>query len=94
MSIFSSSPNRYMCSALEEMREQLKVLDENNIARYRSITSMLIEEIQTMGNRMEAGLEDKQDLATLTEKRSKLRKEVRALKAEKAALNGTDEEDD
>lgn len=41
---------------------------------------MMIEEIQTMANRMEAGLEDKGDLIKLTDQRSALRKEVKELK--------------
>ena len=70
-------PNRYMCSALEEMREQLKVLSEFNIERYRSITAMLIEEIQTMGNRMEAHLRDQAQLERL---HTKIRAAKRKLK--------------
>ena len=75
-------PNRYMCSALEEMRTILTKLDIHSIDRYKSLMAIMIEEVQTMGNRMEASLEDKGDVRKLTEKRAKLRREVEKLKAE------------
>lgn len=86
MSYYGMGPNRYMCSALEEMRAQLKLLAPANIIRYTSITSMLIEEIQTMGNRMEANLEDMGDIEKMLHKRKELKKEIRDLKMEKANL--------
>jgi predicted nucleic acid-binding Zn-ribbon protein len=73
-------PNRVLCSALEEMRKQLTLVDIHSLERYKSLQAMMIEEIQTMANRMEAGLEDKGDLIKLTDQRSALRKEVKELK--------------
>jgi hypothetical protein len=79
-------PNRYVCSVLEEMRTQLKGLDIHSIDRYKSITLMMIEEAQSMVNRMEAAIEDKSDINKMLKKRSKLHKEVEKLKAEKEKL--------
>ena len=94
MSIFGGSsiyPNRYLCSVLEEMRDQLKLLDINNLDRYRSITALMIEEVQTLGNRMEAGLEDLKDIDDLLEKRVKLKRDIKKLQKEKNQLS--EEED-
>lgn len=79
-------PNRYMCSALEEMRDQLKLLSEFNIDRYKSITAMLIEEIQTMGNRMEAHLQDQAQLERL---HTKIKAAKRKLKNLESKLDET-----
>lgn len=75
-------PNRYMCSALEEMRDQLKLLSFYNIKRYKAITAMLIEEIQTMGNRMEAHLHDNRQLDKLHLKIRKAKQELKRLEEE------------
>ena len=64
--------NRYVCDVLEEMRK----CNEN---RNYSILLSLIDEMQTMVNRMEAGLGDKADLKRLSEDRSKLKQEVNQL---------------
>jgi len=68
------------------MRKQLKILDEDSLPRFKSVHAMMIEEVQTMVNRMEASLEDQRDVRKLTDKRSKLRREVRELKREKEEL--------
>lgn len=65
-------PNRTLCSVLDEMRK----LHET---RNYSILPSLIEEAQTLANRMEASLGDKNDIAELTDIRSNLRKEVKEL---------------
>ena len=75
-------PNRYVCSVLEEMRELLKKLDKHSIGRYKSVQAMMIEEAQTMVNRMEASLYDKSDISKATEKRAELQREVRKLKSD------------
>lgn len=79
-------PNRYVCSVLEEMRTQLKSLDIHTVDRYKSITLMMIEEAQSMVNRMEAAIEDKQDINKMLKKRSKLHKEIAKLREEKETL--------
>lgn len=81
-------PNRTLCSVLEEMRKC------NETRNYTYLLG-LIEEAQSLGNRMEAALGDKQDVAHYSDKRHELRKEckelkkeVDALKKEKAELKG------
>lgn len=66
-------PNRTLCDVLEEMRDCVKTLNFSYLMG-------LIEEAQSMGNRMEAALQDKHDIKRLTEERSKLRREVQNLK--------------
>lgn len=67
--------NRTMCDVLEEIR---KCATSMNF----SYLPGLIEELQSMANRMEAGLGDKKDLLRLSQERSELLKEVKKLKAE------------
>lgn len=81
-------PNRTLCSVLEEMRKC------NETRNYAYLLS-LIEEAQSLGNRMEASLYDKKEVTSYSEKRHELRKEckelkkeVDALKKEKAELKG------
>ncbi len=63
--------NRYICDVLEEMRTSTKTL---NFALIPS----LIEEVQTMANRMEMALHDMKDLERLkmsiVEKKEELEK--------------------
>ena len=63
--------NRYICDVLEEMRTSIKTL---NFAMIPS----LIEEVQTMANRMEMALSDMKDLERLkmsiVEKKEELEK--------------------
>lgn len=80
-------PNRLMCSTLDEMRDSLKLLDELNIKTYRSHMSMLIEEVQSMANRMEAAISDKSDVEEMIVKRRQLKKEIKKLKIKRERLN-------
>jgi len=71
--------NRYLCSALEEMRECVKTLNFSYLLG-------LIEEAQSMANRMEAKLDDMRDherlkgeVKELEERRVVLRKELKDL---------------
>jgi len=63
--------NRYICDVLEEMRTSVKTL---NFAMIPS----LIEEVQTMANRMEMALSDMKDLEhlkmSIIEKKEELKK--------------------
>lgn len=90
-----SYPNRVVCSVLDEMRKSLKRLNIFNIRRYRAHMSMLIEEAQTLVNRMEAGLEDKSDLRRVREKIKEEGAKLEKLKAKTAGLSkdGEDEDD-
>ena len=74
-----SYPNRTLCEVLEEMR---------GCYRSRNFASLLglVEEAQSMGNRMEASLSDMDDIESWTEQRGKLHKEIKKLRAKKRKL--------
>lgn len=65
--------NRYICDVLEEMRTSVKTL---NFAMIPS----LIEEVQTMANRMEMALSDMKDLKVLKEEIVNKKEEYETLK--------------
>ena len=65
--------NRYVCDVLEEMRTSVKTL---NFAMIPS----LIEEVQTMANRMEMALEDMKDLKSLKDEIHEKKEELKILK--------------
>lgn len=67
--------NRTICCVLEEMRS----LDKTK--NYSSLLG-LIEEAQTMANRMEAGLEYKKDIESFYNKKKELRKQLLKLEKE------------
>lgn len=69
---FSSYPNRTMCDVLEELRQCYKT---RNFAALLG----LAEELQGMGNRLEAALGDKRDCLEWAKKRRELRKQLRTL---------------
>lgn len=71
--------NRYLCEVLDEMRKA----DETKNYSY---LGGLIEEAQSMGNRMEASLQDVKDIKALKEKRRKLKKEVEKLEKKKEKM--------
>lgn len=72
-------PNRTLCTVLDEMRQCVKTL---NFAYLLS----LIEEVQTLGNRMEASLWDQNDIDGLHTKKRELKQEVKDLKEERNKL--------
>jgi hypothetical protein len=75
MSFYSSyGLNRTMCDVLNELR---KCYETRNFANMLS----LVEEVQSMGNRMEAALYDIKDLKSLHKDIKKAKKELKALEA-------------
>ena len=76
--------NRTLCDVLDEIRK----LDSTK--NYSSLLS-LVEEIQSMANRMEAKLGDVRDFADLENDISVLKKEIKKLKKEKKVLEADDE---
>ena len=79
-------PSRYLCDVLEEMRTCLKTL------RF-DVFPGLIEEVQTLGNRMESALEDKKcvirlkdEIHDLKRDKKKLEKEIKILGEKKEDL--------
>lgn len=79
-------PNRTLCDVLREMRE---CYNSRNFSHLLG----LIEEAQTMGNRMEAGLEYGRDINRLHAKTSKLYKEWKELKEKVADAKGETNKD-
>lgn len=75
-------PNRYICSVLDEMRDCYK-------SRNFSYIKGLIEEAQTLANRMEAALGDKSDVKRMLKQRDKLKKEIRELEEQQENLGKT-----
>lgn len=71
--------NRTMCDVLEEMRQ---CWETRNFAYIKD----LIEEAQSMANRMESGLSDQHDLQEMHEEWTKLRAEIKALRKERDEL--------
>ncbi len=94
--------NRYVCTVLEEVRGSLGRLNWFTLPVVKRHLQALVEEIQTMVNRMEASLYDKMDyekvrelskkteakLEELTEEKKNLAKEKKALKLQTKALKG------
>ena len=85
-------PSRYACSVLEETRAAVKNLNHLTLPLAKRHLSTLIEEMQTVVNRMESGLEDKdcyesvrdrmhEDRAELKKARADLRKAKTELEA-------------
>lgn len=72
-------PNRYMCTVLSEMRT---CFETRNFAYLPG----LIEEAQTLANRMEASLGDKRDVEEWRDERSDLRQEIGELRKEARKL--------
>ena len=64
--------NRYICEVLDEMRTCTKTL---NFA----VIPSLIEEVQTMVNRMEMALSDMKDLETLKDDIHEKKEELKVL---------------
>ena len=94
--------NRYVCTVLEEVRASLCRLNWFTLPVVKRHLLALVEEIQTLVNRMEAALYDKHDyeevreeckkteakLEKLTEEKKNLAKEKKALKLQTKALKG------
>lgn len=77
-----SHNSRTMCDVLQEMRELVDSYKKISPNRDLSTLSSLIEEIQIMGNRMEAALWDQKRL-------EKLRQEIKKLEAKKDNLSSS-----
>jgi len=75
MSYYSAYPHRTICDVIEELR---KCYETRNF----SSALGLAEEIQSMGNRMEAALSDKADVESWTKKRKEMSKEMKKLNEE------------
>jgi len=76
--------NRYLCQVLDEMRKAVETLNFSYLLG-------LIEEAQSMGNRMESKLEDIDDFKRWDEEKEGLEKELKALRKAKEAITGKKE---
>lgn len=76
-------PNRTLCSVLEDMRDCLKTL---NFA----VIGSLIEEVQVIGNRMEAALYDQKDFKKAEKHYKDLKLEIKKLEEAKEELKSTE----
>ena len=87
---FYSYPNRLVCSVLDEMRKQVRCLEKGKdseglyylIDRIVPSINLLIEEAQTLVNRMESALEDWDDIRRAKKEIKKLEREISKLKSE------------
>jgi len=77
--MYRYSPNRFLCDIFTDMRKAVEML------RFDLIPG-LIEEAQIYGNRMEAKLDDQNDIKQLLEDKSKLNDEVSELSKKKEAI--------
>jgi peptidoglycan hydrolase CwlO-like protein len=84
MSFYEYWASRTACDVLEEMRKC------NETRNYCSLVG-LIEELQGMCNRMEAGLGDKRQVAQMREDRESLKSEIKKLEKQKKELKSTKE---
>lgn len=69
-------PNRTICSVLEEMRNCCKTSNFSYLPG-------LIEECQSLANRMESALWDQKDIKYYREEKKELKEEIKKLKAKK-----------
>ena len=79
-------PNRYACTVLDEARAALAKLNWVTMAFSKRHLATLLEELQTIVNRMEAGLEDKSDYNRSRDRLRDIRAKLAGLEAEKAEL--------
>ena len=83
-------PSRYACTVLDEARAAVKNLNHLTLLQAKRHLSTLIEEMQTVFNRMESSLEDKDSYESvrefLREVRAELKKERADLKKAKKEL--------
>ena len=75
-------PNRYVCDTLKEMRDSLSKLNHVSLWRYKRLQASLIEEAQTMVNRMEEALYDQRDLKWVKQELKEKKQELKKLKKE------------
>jgi len=75
-------PNRTICEVLQEMRSCY------NTRNFAGLLG-LVEEAQSMANKMEAGLQDKHNVEELREEKKDLKKDLKLLEAQIAILENS-----
>ena len=79
--------NRYLCTVLDECRTALNNLNYLTIKPTKRMLNSLVEEIQVLGNRMEAGLEDNWEQNREQIEHRKLKREIKQMEWQKADLS-------
>ena len=74
--------NRTVCDVLEEMRALNRTVNARMVDAHKEQMAYLIEEVQSMANRMEAKLEDIRDFDKLTKDIKELSKKKKELENE------------
>ncbi len=80
-------PSRYACTVLDEARAAVKNLNHLTLLQAKRHLSTLIEEMQTVFNRMESSLEDKDSYETVREYLREVRAELKKTQAELKKAN-------
>lgn len=81
--------NRYMCEVLTDMRSLTEKLEARTLSRYKMMMPYLIEEVQVMGNKMEAALADNADVRRYLKDVKKLKKQIIKLEEKRDELGGS-----
>ena len=79
--------NRYLCTVLDECRTALNKLNILTIKSTKRMLGTLVEEIQVLGNRMEAGLRDIRDYDYDLNEHRKIKREIKQMEWKKADLS-------
>lgn len=79
--------HRYACTALEEMREALKHVESDITKRH---LGSLVEELQTMFNRMENELEARVKVEHYEKQYKRLKAQIRELKKDNIDIDDND----
>ena len=78
--------NRYLCTVLDECRTALNKLNFLTIKSTKRILSTLVEEIQVLANRMDAGLEDNWEYNRDHINHRQIKREIKQMEWQKADL--------
>ena len=78
--------NRYLCTVLDECRTALNKLNFLTINSTKRMLSTLVEEIQVLANRMEAGLEDNWEYNRDHINHRQIKREIKQMEWQKADL--------
>ena len=81
--------NRYMCEVLTDMRNLGDKLNASTVNQYKLVMPFLIEEVQVMGNKMEAALADNADVRRYLKNIKKLEKQIVKLEEKRDELGGS-----
>lgn len=77
-------PSRTICSVMDEMRVYLKLVVKDK--KHHDHLLSLVEESQTLANRMEAAIWDQHTIKSLQDERQRLKKEINDLEQKIASL--------